>query len=62
MARCPELVQKGMRLFKESTEIGKFASHLREFEKQEERLESWKQNLQTKSYPSYEEMIEFLSM
>ena len=62
MARCPELVKKGMRLFKESTEIGKFAYHLRELEKQKKRLESWKLNLQTKSYPTYEEMIEFLSV
>jgi len=62
MSRCPELVEKGMRLFEESTAIGKFASHLMEFEKQKKRLESWKPNFQAMGYPTYEEMIDFLSL
>ena len=62
LARCPELVKKGMKLFEESTGIGKFASHLVAFEEQKKRLESWKRNFQGKRYPKDQEIIEFLSM
>ena len=60
LARTPNLVDKGMKLFLESVDIGQFSFHKKEYETHEKKLLNWKRNLRSRRVPDMAEITTFL--
>ena len=51
LSRSPNLVDKGMRLYKESIEQEKFSLQKKKYENQERKLKEWRHNLRSRKTP-----------
>ena len=60
LARSPNLVDKGMRLYQESIEQVEFALQKKKYENQERKLKEWRHNLQSRKTPDLFEITSFL--
>jgi len=60
LARNPNLVDKGMKLFLESVDIGQFSFHKKEYETHKKKLLNWKRNLSSRKSPDMDEVTTFL--
>ena len=60
LARRPNLVDKGVKLFLECVDIGQFSFHKIEYETQKKELLNWKKNLTSREVPEMDEILTFL--